>query len=122
LRTPIDTSIVASFAFTHRHTHAGTRRGRSLASGLESLVRDSRRPRKYFTAAAPFRYDTVRDAAPELLELAALLRTTEHPSHEGLALARHLLVDPCGPVYFDCGEDLRARALEARNALEEDRA
>jgi hypothetical protein len=98
----------------------GTHRGRSLAGGLESLVRDARRPRRYLTAAIPFRGDAVRQAAPQLLDLAAVLRTTEHPSPDGMALARRLLTDPSGPIYSDTGEDLRATALAARDALQED--
>ena len=111
---------MASFAFTHRHSRGGTRRARSLAQGVERLVRDARRPQQaYFTAAVPFRRDAVRDAAPDLLELAALLRTKEDPSPRGLALTHRLLTDSAGPVYADCGEDLRQATDAACEALEE---
>lgn len=110
---------MASFALIHHETRAGTRRGRSLARGIESLVRDARRPPRYLTSAVPFRVDAVRAAAPELLDLAALLRTKADPSPRGLALADRLVTDPAGPVYADCGEDLRGAAVAAREALEE---
>jgi hypothetical protein len=111
---------VVSFTLPHRTVHTGTRRGISLAQGFESLVRDARQPRHYLSAAAPFREEAVREAAPELLDLAAVLRTKEDPAPCGIALARRLLTDPASLVYSDTGEDLRAKALAARMSLQED--
>jgi hypothetical protein len=101
-----------------RRRTQGTRAG----AALERLVRDARTPRPLrLTAAVPFRADAVREAAPELLALAATLRTIPDPPEWSVDAAWKLLTDPAGPVYTDDGSDLRATVRDINLAIQEDR-
>jgi hypothetical protein len=108
---------VAAFSHLQRRSPGHIRRNVRIALGIEGLVRDSRRPPRYLTAAVPFRTEAVREAAPQLLELAVVLKTSPEPDPRGVALADRLLTDPAGPVYSKDTGDVRAAAIDARRAL-----
>jgi hypothetical protein len=77
-----------------------SRRRRAIARWLESLLERVQEPATPFRGAAvtPCR-EQVRDALPEILSIAARLRSTSPVDARGIAALRRLLSDGGGPCY-----------------------
>lgn len=99
----------------------GGRASRSdLAASLRRVLTDAARPRPSITRIQPAR-ERVRRAAPELELLARRLASADPVDPRGLALARDLVSDGAGPLYWrGSPQDLGARVREALAALEGD--
>ena len=76
---------------------------RTLASGLERVVRNARRPPRGRSAAVPVAADEVLLAAPVLLELAQRLRRNEL-APERCPAVRALLTDVASPLHAPAHE------------------
>jgi hypothetical protein len=99
--------VTISIAIGHSHRRRRTwadrvarRRRRLIASGLQRVVDDARRPPRGLTARVAVRRDQVLEAAADIEALAARLRDVDRPvAADVLAQAGALLRDGDGPLY-----------------------
>jgi hypothetical protein len=96
---------------------AGHRR-KTIAAGLDNLVRDAHEHPLTLSAQVPFQRQDVFDARDELALLAQALRTSPNPSPAGVSAANELLTSSDSPVFQPCGaQAIRDAARVARDAL-----
>jgi hypothetical protein len=98
----------------------GSRRVReSLARSLEHLLRDAQQWHQLLPSARPLPgVECLRDAAPEVADVVARLRS-ENPRVQGVALTRRLLIDGhSSPLYSGNARLLREELCRIRYLLE----
>ena len=98
----------------------GSRRVReSLARSLEHLLRDAQRWHQLVPSARPLPgVECLRDAAPEVADVVARLRS-ENPRVQGVALTSRLLIDGhSSPLYSGNARLLREELCRIRYLLE----
>jgi hypothetical protein len=94
------------------------RRRRRLADSFDEVMRVADGRGRRLTAVAPLARE-VRAARPALRELEIALRANKEVEPAGVLLARRLLTNGIGPLYFECGNDALWRAAkEATAALQ----
>ena len=92
------------------------RRRELLASSIDEMVQRAVRPGALFDVAGPLAdVRVIRAAAPELGQVAALLRAD--PAVRGVALVEWLLTSPATPLYGSEVEPLRQELRRARFLL-----
>lgn len=88
-------------------------------SVLHRSTRESAPDRAVTSARIPLRSDEVRDAAVEIEQLTAVLRSSRPVSARGVAMANLLLIDGGGPLYSaDCHRSLAYLVAEAARELD----
>ena len=93
------------------------RHRRALACSVDELRRRAEHPPHGLPSARPlFRVHVVRAVAPELADIASLLRS-ESPALRGIAITERLLSDGCSPLYGDDAEQLRRELHRIRFLL-----
>jgi hypothetical protein len=93
-------------------------RRKTIAAGLDNLVRDAHEHPLSLSAQVPFQRQDVFDARDELALLAQALRTSPNPSPAGVSAASHLLTSCDSPVFQPCGaQAVRDAARAARDGL-----
>ena len=94
-------------------------RRKTLATGLDNIVREAHEPPHPLSAQVPFQRAAVLDARDELALLAQALRTTPDPAPEGVDAADHLLTSCDSPIFQPRGaQAIKDAAAAARAALE----
>jgi hypothetical protein len=105
-----------------RRRLADPRRRRRLAGSLEQLADMGERPASYRAGARPyFNPRVVRAIAPELREVAAVLRSDECDVR-GVALLQNLQCCGASPLYGDIAEAARTELGRARYLLRSGRS
>ena len=120
-------SLIASGDDIHEIPVIGRERGRlgsrrvreSLARSLEHLLRDAQHWHQLLPSARPLPgVECLRDAAPEVADVAARLRS-ENPRVQGVALTSRLLIDGhSSPLYSGNARLLREELCRIRYLLE----
>jgi hypothetical protein len=82
-------------------------RRKTIATGLDNLVREAHDPQPTLSAQVPFQRQDVLEARDELALLAQALRTTRDPDAAGVDAADHLLTCSDSPIF----EPQRAHAI-----------
>jgi hypothetical protein len=89
------------------------RRREQLAGYWEHVLASAARPAPALRNAAPLRRGPVLAAEPAITELASLLRAPLPVSARGVAMARMLLTDAGGPLYWSAAPESLHVALRA---------
>jgi hypothetical protein len=106
-RDPEDSRLLAARA----QDIVALRRREELASYWERVLAAATRPAPALRNAVPLRRGRVLAAAPAITELASLLRTPLPVSARGVAMARMLLTDAGGPLYWSAAPQSLHAAL-----------
>jgi hypothetical protein len=94
------------------------RERRALAAAIENIVDEVDRPSASISAAAPVSRAAIKQARPQLLELAADLRSARPVQAAGVICVRSLLCDGSSPLYGVSEENALSGAVEeARQRL-----
>jgi hypothetical protein len=105
-RSSLDSALAAganpceSPALAHRAARLTTRKGRAkLAASAEAVLAAAARPPAVPTSAVEPQRDEIISAAPLLIEIVELLRSTTPVYSQGVAMLKRLLQDDGSPVY-----------------------
>lgn len=108
-REPEDSRLLAARA----QDIVALRRREELARYWERLLGAATRPAPALRNAAPLRRGPILAAEPAITELASLLRAPLPVSARGVAMARLLLTDAGGPLYWSAAPESLHVALRA---------
>jgi hypothetical protein len=89
-----------------------------LASALEHLLRDARRPRPSRGARMPIRARQIRECDEDVLALVRRLRDDHAVDVQGVAMVTVLLANPSGPLARAGDSSVRIGLRSARLALD----
>ena len=91
---------------------------KTIASGLDNIVREAHEHPPTLSAQVPFQRRDVLAARDELALLAQALRTNPDPDPAGVSAANHLLTSCESPIFEPRGADaIREAARAARDRL-----